>query len=114
MNRSPGNRRALCSKCGSPLYGLSRTSPSSRRLRLGTLDNTARAKAVAHIWTGSKSDWFEITDHLEHFEKEPPTSYCALRKARDSILCPVRKRPFTTSMGAPEVNYPSNASAATE
>jgi hypothetical protein len=23
---SPGNRRAFCSKCGSPLYGLSRTS----------------------------------------------------------------------------------------
>jgi hypothetical protein len=74
---SPGNLRAFCSHCGSPLYGTIAGIPSIRRVRLGTLDNAAGAKSVAHIWTGSKSDWFEITDHLTQFEEIPPSSYAA-------------------------------------
>jgi hypothetical protein len=74
---SPGNRRAFCSKCGSPLCRTIADIPSVRRVRLGTLDDVAGAKSVAHIWTGSKSDWFEITDDLEQFEQEPPDDYCA-------------------------------------
>jgi hypothetical protein len=75
---SSGNRRAFfCSKCGSPLYGTFSDILSVRRVRLGTLDNTEGAKSVAHIWTGSKSDWFEITNDLEQFEEEPPGNYCA-------------------------------------
>jgi len=74
---SPGNRRTFCSKCGSPLFGTAADIPSARRVRLGALDNVDGAKAVAHIWTGSKSDWFKITDGLEQFEEEPPDSYCA-------------------------------------
>jgi hypothetical protein len=62
---SPGNLRAFCSRCGSPLYGTLADDPSIRRVRLGTLDNAEGAKAVAHIWIGSKSEWFEITDNLE-------------------------------------------------
>ena|ERR1700730_11660133 len=74
---SAGNLRAFCSRCGSPLYGTEAEVPSIRRVRLGTLDNAEGAKSVAHIWTGSKSDWFDITDHLERFEQEPPVQYCA-------------------------------------
>jgi len=74
---SPGNLRAFCSKCGSPLYGTVADVPSIRRVRLGTLDNAEGVKSVAYIWVGSKSDWFEITDILEQFEEEPPSSYCA-------------------------------------
>ncbi len=74
---SPGNLRAFCSRCGSPLYGTMADIPSIRRVRLGTLDNVKGTKSVAHIWTGSKSDWFDITDHLEQFEHEPPGDYCA-------------------------------------
>jgi hypothetical protein len=73
---SAGNRRAFCSKCGSPLYGTFGDIPSFRRVRLGTLDSAKGAKSVAHIWTGSKSEWFEITDDLVKFEEEPPDSYC--------------------------------------
>src|SRR6516165_2622759 len=51
--------------------------PSVRRVRLGALDSVEGAKSVAHIWIGSKSDWFEITDSLEQFKEEPPDSYCA-------------------------------------
>ena len=74
---SPGSRRAFCSNCGSPLYKTLADIPSVRRVRLGTLDNVEGVKPVAHIWTGSKSDWFEITDDLVQFEEEPPDSYCA-------------------------------------
>jgi hypothetical protein len=74
---SPGSRRAFCSNCGSPLYKTFADIPSIRRVRLGTLDNAEGVKSVAHIWTGSKSDWFEITDDLVQFEEEPPDSYCA-------------------------------------
>jgi hypothetical protein len=74
---SPGNRRAFCSKCGSPLYGTFADLPSIRRVRLGTLDNAGGAKPIAHIWTASKSDWFELTDRLETFAEAPPLTYCA-------------------------------------
>jgi hypothetical protein len=73
---SPGNRRAFCSKCGSPLYRTFMDIPTVRRVRLGTLDKVEGVKSVAHIWTGSKSDWFEISDQLEQFKEEPPDSYC--------------------------------------
>ena len=74
---SPGNLRAFCSRCGSPIYGTVAEMPSIRRVRLGTLDSVDGAKSIAHIWTGSKSDWFEITDNLQQFENEPPEQYCA-------------------------------------
>ena len=74
---SPGNLRAFCSNCGSPIYGTVAELPSIRRVRLGTLDSVEGAKSVAHIWTRSKSEWFDITDDLEQFENEPPEKYCA-------------------------------------
>jgi len=72
--------RAFCSRCGSPLYGRSRSIPSFRRVRLGSLEDDPGSRAVANIWMGSKSAWFEVSDHLERFEEEPPESYCAPAK----------------------------------
>jgi hypothetical protein len=71
FSRSPGMYRAFCSRCGSPLYGRSDAFPTIRRVRLGTLEETHGAKPIAHIFTGSKGDWFEITDNLEQFEEYP-------------------------------------------
>jgi hypothetical protein len=73
---SPTSSRQFCSRCGSPLFGGDIDSPITR-VRLGTLDDSAGARSIAHIWIGSKSDWFEITDKLEQIDKEPPDSYCA-------------------------------------
>jgi hypothetical protein len=78
FSRSPGTYRAFCSKCGSPLYGRNEAFPTIWRVRLGTLEDTQGAKLLAHIFTGSKADWFEITDNLEQFESYPspdPMSY---------------------------------------
>lgn len=74
---SPGKFRSFCSRCGSPLFAREADSPSIRRVRLGTLDGDPGARAVAHIWAGSKAPWFSISDSLELFHGEPPQSYCA-------------------------------------
>jgi len=73
---SPTSYRQFCSRCGSPLFGGTDGS-SITRVRLGTLDNAGGARSIAHIWTGSKSEWFQITDSLEQCDREPPESYCA-------------------------------------
>jgi hypothetical protein len=75
---SPGNFRAFCSNCGSPVYGTVGEVPSIRRIRVGTLDEVNGAKSLAHIWTGSKSEWFEFTDELQRFEAAPPAKYWAV------------------------------------
>ena len=67
----PGGYRAFCSQCGSPLYGRSDAYPGIMRVRLGTLDDTRGARPVAHIFTGSKADWFDISDGAEQFEDWP-------------------------------------------
>jgi len=41
------------------------------------LDDDPSRRSIAHIWVGSKSLWFEITDKLEQFEEEPPAWYCS-------------------------------------
>ena len=71
FSRAPGAYRAFCSRCGSPLYGRSDAYPTIRRVRLGTLENTAGARPIAHIFTGSKADWFEINDGVEQFDEWP-------------------------------------------
>ncbi len=76
-NFSPGAFRRFCSRCGSPLFLRNETYPSLMRVTLGSLQSAGGAKSVAHVWTGSKSEWFDITDHLKQFEEEPPDEYCA-------------------------------------
>jgi len=71
FSRVPGTCRAFCSRCGSPLYGRSDAYPTIMRVRLGTLDNTEGARPIAHIFTGSKADWFEIKDDAEQFDEWP-------------------------------------------
>ena len=71
FSAKPGAYRAFCSRCGSPLYGRSDAYPQIRRVRLGSLDDTGGAKPIAHIFTGSKADWYDIRDNAEQFEEWP-------------------------------------------
>jgi hypothetical protein len=73
FSKSPGHYRAFCSQCGSPLYGRSDLFPAIWRVRLGTLEKTNGVHLIAHIFTGSKADWFDITDKLKQFEAYPTT-----------------------------------------
>jgi hypothetical protein len=71
FSQSAGRYRAFCGQCGSPLYGRGDEFPTIRRVRLGTLEDTQGARPIAHIFTGSKADWFEIRDNIEQFEEYP-------------------------------------------
>jgi hypothetical protein len=69
---SKGQFRHFCKRCGSPLYGASKSFPYVVRVRLGSLEDAGGARPVAHIWHGSKSEWFDITDKLNRYQEEPP------------------------------------------
>lgn len=70
---SPGQFRHFCKRCGSPLYGSSKSFPYLVRVRLGSLEDAGGSRPAAHIWHGSKSEWFDIADKLKQYEQAPPT-----------------------------------------
>lgn len=65
---SPGNFRAFCGACGSPIYSRRPDAPEVLRLRLGILNDDPKRRPLAHFWVGSKAPWFEITDALPQFD----------------------------------------------
>lgn len=71
---SPGQFRAFCARCGSPLYSRVDADPAVIRVRLGSLDGDPGRRSQAHYWVGSKAPWFEISDALPRFEEAPPRS----------------------------------------
>ena len=66
---SPGQFRAFCSRCGSPIYSRRRDHPEFRRIRLGSLDEDPGVRPLLHVWVGSKAPWFAISDALPQLEK---------------------------------------------
>jgi hypothetical protein len=61
-----GVSRVFCSNCGSSIFV---SQGNQMRLRLGTLDTVPPEPPGAHIFTGSKAEWFEILDQLpQHVE----------------------------------------------
>lgn len=70
---TPGRYRAFCSNCGSPVYSRSDAIPGILRLRIGLVDGPMGKGAGSHIYVGSKSDWFTITDDLPQYEKTERT-----------------------------------------
>ena len=69
---SPGKFRAFCSTCGSPIYSRRPSDPDTLRLRLGIIDNDPGCRPLAHVWTGAKVPWFEITDTLPQVTAAAP------------------------------------------
>ena len=68
---SPGKRRCFCSICGSPMYS-QRDGDPLIRLRIGTLETRISGRPTAHIFAGSRAEWFDIRDGLpQHAELEP-------------------------------------------
>ena len=66
---SPGVRRTFCKRCGSTLQFIRESRPETFSLALGTLDDDPGTRPSAHIFVGSKADWFEITDELPQHEE---------------------------------------------
>ncbi len=70
----PGKYRAFCSTCGSQLYSRVDAIPGILRLRVGAIDEPLGKGAAQHVFTDSKSDWFEITDELPQYAKTERTN----------------------------------------
>jgi hypothetical protein len=67
----PGVGRVFCRTCGSPLYSRRDLMPEAVRLRIGTLDTPVKGKVTAHIFTGSKAEWFDICDEAPQYAERP-------------------------------------------
>jgi len=66
---SPGKVRAFCGTCGSPIYSKLRSVPTTKRLRIGTIDTPILCKNKYHIYADSKASWHDITDDHKRFKK---------------------------------------------
>jgi hypothetical protein len=69
---SLGKQRVFCSRCGSPLYSRRDTAPDVVRIRAGTINEALATRPIAHFYTGSKSNWWDIRDDLPQFEAGAP------------------------------------------
>lgn len=59
-----------CGRCGSLLYSVVREG-AFVHVTLGTLSDAPSIRPTAHIFTGSKAPWFEITDALPQYLEFP-------------------------------------------
>lgn len=57
---------ARCSLCGSLLYAIVRDGQFAH-VTMGTLVDTPSIRPSAHIFVGSKAEWFTITDDLPQY-----------------------------------------------
>ena len=70
----PGKYRAFCRRCGSQLYSRVDAIPGILRLRTGVINEPLGKGPGAHVFTGSKADWFPITDDVPQYEKTERTN----------------------------------------
>ena len=69
---SSGAGWCFCSECGSSLAGSDNGEITS--IALGTVEGDPGIKPGMHIFTGSKAQWYEITDDLPQFKTRPKDS----------------------------------------
>jgi hypothetical protein len=69
---SPGKKRHFCRRCGSPIISTRDSAPDVVRVRIGTLDSRVDARPTAHIFAGSRADWYAIHDDLPQFAGREP------------------------------------------
>lgn len=68
--KSFGN--SFCNTCGSSMPRLS-TAAGMMVIPAGALDDEPGVEPSGHIFTGSKAEWFEITDDFPQFDEGPCT-----------------------------------------
>lgn len=60
---------SFCKNCGS---SMPRVSPEVVVIPAGALDDDPGVEPRGHIYTGSKAEWFDITDSYPQFDEGPP------------------------------------------
>ena len=68
---SSGAGWCFCSECGSSLAGTINGKVTS--ITLGSVEGDPGIKLEAHIFVGSKAQWYDITDDLPQFDERPQT-----------------------------------------
>jgi hypothetical protein len=63
-----GRERGFCRECGASLFWR-RTGGASTSIAAGTLDEPTGLRTVAHIYVGSKGDYYEIADRLPRYRE---------------------------------------------
>lgn len=63
--------RMFCSQCGSPLISVYKDRPDVIGLPLGGLEQDPGRRPEAHIFVGSKSPWYSISDDLPRYDAWP-------------------------------------------
>lgn len=77
---SPKVRRGFCANCGSVLFW----DPPGRdtiAIAMGAFDAPTGTHLHVHIYTGSKGDYYDISDDVPQFETVPPRPDQALSGA---------------------------------
>lgn len=62
---------SFCKSCGSSVPRKAASSPMVN-IPAGSLDDAPGVESKGHIYIGSKSNWFEISDGRDQFEEMPP------------------------------------------
>ena len=68
-----GGGWCFCRECGSTLAGTDKGR--IKMITLGTVEGDPGIKPESHIFTGSKAQWYEITDDLPQFDQRPPDTW---------------------------------------
>lgn len=76
--------KTFCKICGSNLISLYEDKPDYIGLPIGGLEQDPGSRPIAHIFVGSKSPWYEITDNLPQFKERPTSDIDAVLNARKS------------------------------
>jgi hypothetical protein len=63
--------REFCGNCGSAILSKRDAQPDIVRVRVGTLDTALESSPSAHIFVGSKAEWYEIRDELPQHTERP-------------------------------------------
>jgi len=63
--------KTFCKTCGTSLISMYEDKPDYIGLPIGGLEQDPGSRPVANIFVGSKSPWYEITDHLPQYEELP-------------------------------------------
>jgi len=59
--------RHFCGRCGTPLTWREADNPRLVDISIASLDNPEAIAPTMHVWTTSRIDWFETTDHLVRY-----------------------------------------------
>ncbi len=65
-------RRGFCAECGSVMFFDTTDKPDSLAITAGVLDAPTGLKPMAHIFVGSKSDYYEVPKDAPAYDELPP------------------------------------------